>query len=63
MAKEYVINEWTKENGWCLFTLGGFDLERCKQKLAKVQSENPNTIFEIAVTNSENNWWNQGGLD
>ena len=63
MKKEYIIVEWTEKYGWCLFHLGGYDLQECEKLLQKLQEKHPNKQLKIEETISEENWWNQGGLD
>lgn len=55
---EYIIEEMTEHNGWCLFKLAGYTMERAQEELAKCQEENPHKQLRIAETRYENNWWN-----
>ena len=62
MKFEYIIEEKTERNGWCLFTLcaGSDDREYAERKLAEAKAKNPNRELRLGTVEKENWWWWNG---
>ena len=57
---EYVICVNTKNYGYCLETVGGYNIKRAINKMREIEKKNPNKQFKIIATNPAENWWNNG---
>lgn len=54
----YVIQEFTEDYGWCLFTVCYGNREFAEESLLKWQKECPYKQLRVAEVSNEDCWWN-----
>lgn len=55
---EYIVQEFTKEFGWCLFTVCGCNEEHANNVLITLQKQYPEKKLRLAKVESKDCWWN-----
>ena len=59
---EYIITENTKEYGWCLFRLAGYDKTKAEQQLTELTKQYPHKELKIEEIAKEDCWWNDPAM-
>ena len=58
---EYIICVKTEHNGWCLESLGGYNIRKVINAMQEIEKRNPNKQYKVVATNPAENWWNTIG--
>jgi hypothetical protein len=60
---EYIVCVWTKEYGWCLECLCGYDIAHAIKVMREKERKHPDKMFKVKATNPAENWWNVYGTN
>lgn len=58
---EYIVVVNTKEYGYCLECLAGYNIVNAIKRMREIEKKNPDKQYKVIATNPCENWWNTIG--